>query len=72
LRTESGHRTHIITTRRMATGELLKYGLLIALPYHDHHAANTSRNRGVGGLVGAIRQSAGGAYCEPLHRAIMM
>ncbi len=32
LRSESGYRTYIITTRRMTSGELLKYlnGLLIA------------------------------------------
>jgi hypothetical protein len=37
LRNDSGYRTYIITTRRMTSGELLKYrnGLLMALSYHD-------------------------------------
>src|SRR5208337_5226630 len=37
LRSESGYRTYIITTRRITSGELLKYrnGLLIARTYHD-------------------------------------
>jgi hypothetical protein len=36
-RRESGYLTYIITTRRMTSGELLKYrnGLLMALTYHD-------------------------------------
>ena len=37
LRSDRGYRTYIITTRRMTSGELLKYrnGLLIARIYHD-------------------------------------
>ena len=36
LRSDSGYLTYIITTRRMTSGELLKYrnGLLIAQAYH--------------------------------------
>jgi len=36
LRNDSGYLTYIITTRRMTSGELLKYrnGLLIAWGYH--------------------------------------
>ena len=36
LRSDSGYLTYIITTRRMTSGELLKYrnGLLIAQGYH--------------------------------------
>ncbi len=36
LRSDSGYLTYIITTRRMISGELLKYrnGLLMAQPYH--------------------------------------
>ena len=37
LRTDSGYLTYIITTRRMTSGELLKYrnGLLMARSYHS-------------------------------------
>ena len=36
LRSDSGYLTYIITTRRMTSGELLKYrnGLLMAQAYH--------------------------------------
>ena len=36
LRSDSGYLTYIITTRRMTSGELLKYrnGLLMAPSYH--------------------------------------
>jgi hypothetical protein len=37
LRSDSGYLTYIITTRRMTSGELLKYrnGLLMARSYHS-------------------------------------
>ena len=37
LRSDSGYFTYIITTRRMTSGELLKYrnGLLMRRGYHD-------------------------------------
>ena len=41
LRSDSGYLTYIITTRRMTSGELLKYrnGLLMAQAYYDQRRA---------------------------------
>ena len=42
LRSDRGYRTYIITTRRMTSGELLKYrnGLLMAQAYHGRGTAS--------------------------------
>src|SRR6202051_1192456 len=52
LRSDSGYLTYIITTRRMTSGELLKYrnGLLIARSYHGE------RHRGISSAHALARQ----------------
>ena len=46
MRSDSGYLTYIITTRRITSGELLKYrnGLLIARSYHSRNRKNWSDN----------------------------
>src|SRR6202044_2582618 len=67
LRSDSGYLTYIITTRRMTSGELLKYrnGLLITQAYYGQSATRIWSDKAPGGArtTGKRRLVTAHTYC---------